>query len=58
MLWAKLSRKIEEYPLNQLIYPDHLETHIALSISNVNVLPLLVYPYFELDIVQDEIRKG
>ena len=58
MLWAKVSRKIAEYPPHQLICLGHLEIHIALSNPNIDVLPLLVYPYFELDIEQDEICKG
>ena len=47
-----------EYPPHQLICLGHLEIHIALSNPNIDVLPLLVYPYFEPDIEQDEICKG
>ena len=44
------------------MFLGHLETHIAPSNPNINVkiharvieLPLLVYPYFELVIQQDE----
>lgn len=42
-------------------YLSHLEIHIAFSILNILVrfivLPLLVYPYFEQDIEQDEIKQ-
>ena len=53
-------------PSIALVHLDCLEIHITLSNANINVrilgqglfvLPSLVYPYFELDIKHDEIRK-
>ena len=64
----KISREFNNNPLHQLIRLGHLEIYIFLSNPNIDVrilaqgyyvivLPSLVYPYFELEIEQDEIRK-
>ena len=63
------SLKTAEYTLDQLIRLRCLEIYISLSNSNIDpsesslkviVLPSLVCPYFELDIIQakDEMRKA
>ena len=55
------SLKIGEHPLHQLIRLDRLEIHTTFQIPRLLgdiVLPSLVYPYFELDIEQDEICKA
>ena len=56
------SLKIAEYPVHQLILlgRGRLEIHIALSESSLNVIALLslVYPYFRIEIEQDELRLG
>ena len=63
MLSAKISRPLHQYVL-QL---GRLDILIALSdLVNIDVrslfivimLPSLLYPYFELDIERDEIRKA
>jgi len=56
------SLKIAEYPVHQLILlgRGRLEIHIALLESSLNLIALLslVYPYFRLEIEQDELRPG
>ena len=60
------SLKIAEYPLHQSIRLGHLIIHIAFSNSNIDVrislrvivLPSLVYPYFELDIMQTLVNQA
>ena len=60
------SLKIAEYPLHQLIrlgrlardpYRSCKSQHMSESSLRVILLPSLVYPYLELDIEQDGIRK-
>ena len=60
------SLKIAEYLLHQSIRLGHLIIHIAFSNSNIDVrislrvivLPSLVYPYFELDIMQTLVNQA
>ena len=56
-----------KYLLRQLIHLGRLEIHISLSNPNIDVRILVQvycvtiisqYPYFELDIEQDEISKA
>ena len=65
MLSAKMSREFKkaEYPVHQLIRLGRLEIHFQIPTSMsessviVIVLPSLVYPYFKLEIEQDETCK-
>ena len=60
------SLKIAEYPPHQSIRLGHLIIHIAFSNSNIDVrislrvivLPSVVYPYFELDIMQTLVYQA
>ena len=65
MLSAKMSREFKkaEYPVHQLIRLGRLEIRFQIPTSMsessviVIVLPSLVYPYFKLEIEQDETCK-
>ena len=65
MLSAKMSREFKkaEYPVHQLIRLGRLEIYFQIPTSMsessviVIVLPSLVYPYFKLEIEQDETCK-
>ena len=69
MLSAKILRELKNRGISsdQLIFLGCLEIHIVLSNHNIDVriflqgycvaIISLVYPYFELDFTQEEIRK-
>ena len=62
MLSAKMSRECKNSGIKNLSIEiesrDPYRSSISESSLRVIVLPSLVYPYFELDIEQDEICKA